>query len=75
VPGTDVRFVEGDVRPVHVAMCAAAGARHVWLVDGGDLVGQFHDAGLLDEWIVQVASVTLARGQPLVPRPGSVPAP
>ena len=64
----DVRLVQGDVRPVHEAMCAAAGARHVWLVGGGELVGQFHDAGLLDELIVQVASVTLARGQPLLPR-------
>jgi dihydrofolate reductase len=68
VPGADLRFVQGDVRPVHAALRAAAGPRHVWLVGGGELVGQFHDAGLLDELIVQVASVTLARGQPLLPR-------
>ena len=35
---------------------------------GGDLVGQFHDAGLLDEAIVQVGSVTLGKGKPLFPR-------
>ncbi|MFX5134322.1 dihydrofolate reductase family protein, partial [Acinetobacter baumannii] len=32
------------------------------------LAGQFHDAGLLDEIIVQVGSVTLGRGKPLFPR-------
>jgi dihydrofolate reductase len=63
-----VRFVRGDVRPVHAAMRAAAQHRNVWLVGGGDLVGQFHDAGLLDEIIVQVGSVTLGRGKPLLPR-------
>ncbi|MDP4299386.1 dihydrofolate reductase family protein [Leptothrix discophora] len=68
VPGADIRFVRGDVRPVHAAMWTAAGERNVWLVGGGDLVGQFLDAGLLDELIVQVASVTLGRGQPLLPR-------
>ncbi len=68
VPGADVRFVRGDVRPVHAAMRAAAGERNVWIVGGGDLAGQFHDAGLLDEIIVQVASVTLGKGKPLFPR-------
>jgi dihydrofolate reductase len=66
--GGDVRFVQGDVRPVHRDMLAAAGERNVWLVGGGDLVGQFHDAGLLDEIIVQVGSVTLGAGKPLLPR-------
>ena len=36
-------------------MEAAAGAQNVWLVGGGDLVGQFHDHGLLDEIIVSIA--------------------
>ena len=31
-------------------------------------MGQFHDAGLLDEIIVQVGSVTLGAGKPLLPR-------
>ena len=43
-------------------------ARKLWVVGGGDLAGQFHDAGLLDEIIVQVGSVTLGRGKPLFPR-------
>ena len=67
-PGADVRFVRGDVRPVHESMRAAAVDRNLWIVGGGDLVGQFHDAGLLDELIVQVGSVTLGAGRPLLPR-------
>lgn len=38
------------------------------IVGGGDLAGQSHDAGLLDEAIIQVASVTLGKGKPLFPR-------
>lgn len=68
MPGADLHFVRGDVRPVHAALRAAAGDRNVWIVGGGDLAGQFHDAGLLDEVRVQVASVTLGRGKPLFPR-------
>ncbi|MGE0440526.1 MAG: dihydrofolate reductase family protein [Gemmatimonadales bacterium] len=68
VPGAPLSFVQGDVRPVHAAMRAAAGTRNIWIVGGGDLAGQFHDAGLLDEIIVQVSSVTLGRGKPLFPR-------
>jgi dihydrofolate reductase len=68
VPGADIRFARGDVRPVHAQMVEAAGDRNVWLVGGGDLVGQFHDAGLLDEIILQVGSVTLGAGKPLLPR-------
>ena len=70
VPGADIRFVQGDVQPVHAEMQAAVAGtgRHLWLVGGGELVGRFHDAGLLDEIIVQVGSVTLGAGRPLLPR-------
>lgn len=68
VPGADIRFVSGGVGPVHREMVAAAGGRNVWIVGGGDLAGQFFDARLLDELIIQVASVTLGRGAPLLPR-------
>lgn len=74
VPGADIRFVQGDVRPVHAAMSHTAGGRNLWLVGGGELVGQFHDAGLLDGIIVTVCSVTLGSGQPLLPRRISPPA-
>ena len=68
VPGADIRFVRGDVRPVHEQMVAAAAGRNVWIVGGGELAGQFYDHGLLDELFVQVGSVTLGAGKPLLPR-------
>lgn len=68
VPGADIRFVRGDVRPVHEEMVKAAGGLNVWIVGGGELAGRFYDNGLLDELIVQVGSVTLGAGKPLLPR-------
>jgi dihydrofolate reductase len=68
VPGAEIRFVSGDVAPVHGEMVAAAGERNLWIVGGGDLVGQFADAGLLDEVIVYIAPVTLGAGAPLLVR-------
>lgn len=68
VADADIRVVAGDVRPVHAEMKAAAGGKNLWLVGGGELVGQFHDAGLLDEIIVQMGSVTLGRGKQILPR-------
>lgn len=64
----NVTFARGDVRPVHEAMTAAAAGKDLWVVGGGDLAGQFADAGLLDEVIVYVAPVTLGGGSPLLPR-------
>lgn len=63
-----IEFAHGDVRPVHEAMVRAAAGLDVWVMGGGDLVGQMHDAQLLDEIIVTIASVTLGRGMPLLPR-------
>jgi dihydrofolate reductase len=60
-------FVQGDVRPVHEAMVAAAAGTNRWIVGGGDLAGQFAAAGLLDEVLVTIAPVTLGAGAPLLP--------
>lgn len=49
-------------------MARAAGGKNVWIVGGGDVVGQFHDHGLLDEIFVQIGSVMLGSGKPLLPR-------
>lgn len=68
VEGADIRFALGDVRPVHAEMVARANSGNVWIAGGGDLAGQFYDAGLLNEIIVQVGSVTLGRGKSLFPR-------
>jgi dihydrofolate reductase len=68
VPGADIRFVSGDVRPVHRQMVRAAGGKNIWVAGGGELAGRFYDMGLLDELIIQVTSVTLGSGSPLLPR-------
>jgi dihydrofolate reductase len=68
VPGARLSFVSGDVRPVHEQMTAAAGGRNLWLVGGGELVGQFVDNGLLTEIILAIAPATLGDGAPLLPR-------
>ena len=64
----DIRFVQGPVAPLHPEMVAAAAGRNVWVVGGGDLAGQFADAGLLDEVWIQYAPVSLGAGAPLLPR-------
>ena len=68
IKGKDIRFVSGDVRQAHAEMRSAAGTKNIWIVGGGDLAGQFYDAGLLDELIIQVGSATLGKGKPLFPR-------
>lgn len=68
IAGKDIRFVSGDVRLIYAEMQSAAGDKNIWIVGGGGLAGQFYDAGLLDELIVQVGSVTLGKGKPLFPR-------
>jgi len=64
----DIRFAQGPVTLMHQEIVAAAAERNVWVVGGGDLAGQFADAGLLDEVWVQYAPVTLGSGAPLLPR-------
>ncbi|GAB3266935.1 dihydrofolate reductase family protein [Arthrobacter pigmenti] len=66
--GTDVRFVDGKPADLFGEIVKAAGEKDIWLVGGGDLVGQFFDAGLLDEIQTSIAPVTLDGGAPLLPR-------
>jgi dihydrofolate reductase len=68
VPGAAITFTSTHVAAVHAEMAAAAGDRNLWVVGGGDLAGQFADAGLLDEVLVSIAPVTLGGGAPLLPR-------
>ena len=63
-----VRLVQGSVAERYDEIVAAAAGRNVWVVGGGDLAGQFADAGLLDELWVQYAPVALGAGAPLLPR-------
>jgi len=67
-PKGPVTFASGGVREVYDEMVAAAGGKDLWVVGGGDLVGQFADEGLLDEVITYIAAVTLGAGRPILPR-------
>jgi len=60
--------VSGSVSDHLDAIRETAGDKDVWLVGGGDLAGQFADAGALDELMLSVAAVTLGSGAPLLPR-------
>ena len=68
IPDVDLRFVQGDVRSAYDDMVAARPGENIWVVGGGDLVGQFDDAGLLDEVRLGLTPVTLGAGAPLLPR-------
>jgi dihydrofolate reductase len=68
IPNADVRFVRGDVKPVHREMAAQAAGKNIWIMGGGELAGKFYDQGLLNELILQIAPMTLNGGAPLFPR-------
>lgn len=67
-PDADVRFVARSVSDVYPELVQAAGERNVWVLGGGDLAGQFVDAGLLDELLVTLAPDVLGSGIPFLPR-------
>lgn len=70
--GTGIRIINSPVDQVLPAIRESAaigsGEGHVWIVGGGDLAGQFLDAGALDRITMTVAPVFLAGGAPLFPR-------
>lgn len=66
--GANVRFVSGSVAEVLPAIREAAGDGDIWVVGGGELAGQFLDAGALDELRLSVAPVALTGGAPVFPR-------
>ncbi|HEV7166871.1 MAG TPA: dihydrofolate reductase family protein [Micrococcaceae bacterium] len=67
IDGASLRFVSGDVLPVHREASAAAAGANVWLVGGGNLVAQFQQAGLLDDLLLSIVPVLLGSGRPLLP--------
>ena len=66
--GADVRLTQADVHEVHAEMTAAADGKDLWIAGGGEIAGQFADAGLIDEVWIQYAPVTLGSGAPVLPR-------
>lgn len=68
-PGTDVRLVNGEVTEHLASIRDAAGDEgDIWVIGGGDLAGQFLDAGALDELQITITPVALTGGAPLFPR-------
>lgn len=65
VPGADITFVSGDVRPVHPEMVGAARGRNILIAGGGALAAAFAAAGLLDQMFIGVVPVMLAGGKPV----------
>ncbi len=61
---THVRPIDGDVSTLIATAQQAAGEKDVYL-DGGNLIRQAMDAGLVDELIVTMAPVLLGRGHAL----------
>lgn len=66
--GADVRFAHGPVLDALPGIRAAAGDKHLWVVGGGDLAGQFADVDVLDEVVLTLAPVALPGGAPVLPR-------
>lgn len=68
IEGADIRFVQGDIPHQHEVLRKLAGDKNIWLVGGGELVGQFFDYGLLDEMHIQTVAVFLNEGKKLFAR-------
>ncbi|MDR7330240.1 dihydrofolate reductase family protein [Corynebacterium guangdongense] len=61
--GVDIEVVNGPVQSVIPEMTG-----EVWIIGGGDLAGQFLDAGALTTITLTLAPAFLATGKPLLPR-------
>lgn len=62
--GLNIEVVDGPVS----ALLPRFGAGDVWIMGGGDLAGQFLDAGALTKITLTMAPAFLAAGKPLLPR-------
>lgn len=63
-PAPSVRSFRGDVSEL-VERIRAESGKDIWLVGGADLVTQFANEHLIDEYIVFVMPILLGRGIPL----------
>jgi len=65
--GANVHILSGPVADHLGELRAAAGDGDIWVQGGGDLAGQFDDAGALDEVTLAIAPVFLTAGRHLLP--------
>ena len=63
-PGEDISAVSGDIGSMIAQAREVAGGKDVYL-DGGAMIRQALDAGLVDELIVSMAPIVLGKGSPL----------
>lgn len=63
---SDVEYRAGEVSHI-IEQLSNDGTQHVWLIGGGDVVGQCRRAGVVDEWIISIHPVLLGDGLPLFP--------
>lgn len=68
IENADIRFTQGDVQSQHEELKRLAAGKNIWLMSGGDLVGQFYDHGLVDEMNIQTVAVFLNEGKKLFSR-------
>lgn len=66
--GADIRFVKGNIAHHHEELRTLARGKNIWLMGGGDLVGQFFDLGLVDEMHIQTIAVFINEGRKLFSR-------
>jgi len=66
--GADVRLVNGPVAGVLPQIRGAAGEKNIWVLGGGELLGQFLDIDAIDTLALTIAPAALAGGAPLLPR-------
>ena len=66
--GADVRLVNGPVAKFLPEIRGTAGLKNIWVLGGGELLGQFLDVGAIDILALTIAPVALARGAELLPR-------
>ncbi|MGP4020501.1 dihydrofolate reductase family protein [Saccharopolyspora sp. 5N708] len=60
--GLDFTFVTAGLKAAIEQACAAAGAKKVFVMGGGDVIRQCVDAGLVDELRIHLAPVVLGSG-------------
>lgn len=66
--GADVTVVSGPVVDYLDRLRELAPDKTVWVAGGGDLAGQFYDAGALNRIELTIAPASLTSGAPVFPR-------
>ncbi len=63
VPG--VEFVKGSI-PAFITRLRKKPGKHIWMMGGAEIIAAFLDAGLIDEFMVNVIPVYIGEGVPLM---------